>query len=127
MSFEVYLQRFEGGRAASADEAAVRRVLEPVMVHRAHAWADIETHDGGAEVYGINDLRTGVSFKRLCGAGIWDLVYELALGAGFAVMPLGCPTCVCAPELVDDLPRELRGSTSVVSSGEQILDVVRRS
>jgi hypothetical protein len=97
------------------------------MVNRADAWADIETDDGGAEVYGINDLRSGVSFKYLSGDAIWNVVYELASRAGLAVIPLGCPTCVCAPELVDDLPPELRRSTSVVSSGEQILGVVRHS
>jgi hypothetical protein len=125
VSFEVYLQRFKDERAASADETVVRRLLEPVMVNRADAWADIETVDGGAEVYGINDLRTGVSFKHLSGDAIWDLLYDLASRAGFAVMALGRPTCVCAPELVDDLPPELRHSTSVVFSGQQILDVIR--
>jgi len=59
------------------------------------------------------------------GDQIWDVVYDLALAVGYAVMPVGCPTCVTSDDVRRHLPEgiaECQRARSV-----QVVRFVRRS
>jgi hypothetical protein len=57
VSFDVFLQRFDGGDVGRADGATVLNVLEPLIDARSDGWARLRTSDGDADVYGIDDPR----------------------------------------------------------------------
>ena len=82
-----------------------------------------ETADGGADIYGLGSP-DGLMINPATGEIIWDAVVRIADAAGLAIMPIGCPVCVTGSELLDDLPRELRPETRLVSSGSELRDVI---
>jgi hypothetical protein len=58
------------------------------------------------------------------GRAVWDLMFDVAVAGGYAVMPIGCPTCVTAPEQLAHLPVELREDAVLVRSGADLLRVI---
>ncbi len=120
MSFDVFLQAFRDGDAATADGAAAFAILEPRIADRGDAWARIRTADGGADLYGIDDPSTSLMVNHADGDQIWEVVYDLAFAGGYAVMPVGCPTCVTNDEVRRHLPRGIAESAIVVGAGAEI-------
>ena len=55
---------------------------------------------------------------------IWDVMFELARIGGYAVMPVGCGTCITEAVDPSDLPAEVPHPITVVHSGQELLDVV---
>lgn len=60
------------------------------------------------------------------GRAVWDLMFELALAAEMAIMPVGCPTSVPDVHLVDALPAGC-AAVKVVASGADILATVEHA
>ena len=120
MSYDVFLQAFRRGEAATTDGAAAFAILEPAISGRDGGWACVRTADGGADVYGIDDPSTGLMVNHAEGHRIWDVVHDLALAAGYAVMPVGCPTCVTSDDVRKHLPTGIAESAIVVGSGAEI-------
>jgi hypothetical protein len=125
VSFDIFLQGWRGGVAADGDGDAGMRVLDPLVVSREdeYGFARIATTDGGADVYGIGAPSQGFMFNHASGRAVWDVMYEVALAAGFVVMAVGCPVCVTDAAMVSELP-ELPFATVVVHSGKDILRAV---
>jgi hypothetical protein len=63
-------------------------------------------------------------FTHAAGRHIWDLVYEIARAANWVIIPVGCPTCVPAAEMVAHVPDELCADALVVNSGEDVLHAI---
>ena len=55
------------------------------------------------------------------GRVIWDVLVHVADVTGMTILPIGCPTCVTRPELLEHLPEELKADARVVTSGEQLV------
>jgi hypothetical protein len=84
----------------------------------------IGTADGEADVYGFDSLATDLMINHASGRAIWDVMFELARLGGYAVMPVGCGTCVTEATDPSDLPAEVPEPIVVVRSGQDLLKVV---
>lgn len=126
MSFDVFVQAFHDGHAGLTDADAVRAVLAPHVVGgTGGGGARLVTSDGGADLFGYDDLDTGFMVNHIEGSEAWELIVRAAAASGLAIMPVGCPVCVTADESVSDLPAALAGDARVVESGAALLAVVR--
>jgi hypothetical protein len=83
------------------------------------------TSDGDAEVYGVGT--DGLMFTHASGRRVWDVIFDVARAGNWAIVPVGCPTCVPTSSMIAELPDELRADAVVVNSGAELLDVVLRS
>lgn len=123
MSFDIFLQRFESGEAALADGDAIMSLLNPLIADRSGSWARIVTPDGEADVYGVDDPAKGLMVNHASGRAIWDVLFELSLRGGLAVMPVGRPSAVADPTLRGELP-EGALPAEIVGSGADIFHLV---
>jgi hypothetical protein len=125
VGFDIFLQGFAGGDACTAGSAAAERVLTPFVLGEAdEAFARLQTDDGGAEVYGLGSDSLLVS--RPTGQRVFGLLVEAASVAGWAIMPVGCATCVTDDAVIKELPDELRDDVVLVRSGDDLMDVIER-
>lgn len=141
VSFHVFLQSFDS--VTSPDGDRVRAYLEPMLGELivapvpgqeltdmipvlGGARSHVVTSDGSSEISGLDDLATGLSFNRLKGNVIWDVIHTVATIAYWVVIPIGCPVCVIDPEQAATLPPELVNDTSyrLVRSGADIRHTV---
>lgn len=125
MSFDIFLQGFRDGDAASGDSDAAMAVLAPFVTSGDDTGWRIATEDGEAEVYG-GDPSRGFMFTHASGRRVWDVIYEVARAAGFVVIPGGCATCVVDSATIAHLPKGLP-EPIVVTSGEQMIEIVESS
>ena len=125
MSFDVFLQGFRSGESTPGDPQAVHAAIDPLVVAQGEGWVRIVTADGEADVYGMDDTAGGLMVNHISGVAVWEVVFQVAASARFAVLPVGCSTCVPAAAMVADLPPELADGANVVTSGADILAVVR--
>ncbi|MBZ5736780.1 hypothetical protein [Nocardioides mangrovi] len=121
MSFDVHLQGFAAGEASGTGGDLARSTLAPYVVREDGAFLLVRHGDGEADVYLHDD---GMMANHLSGRDVWDVVVECARSAGWAIMPIGHPTCVTSADLVADLPEELADGAVVVATGADLLDVV---
>jgi hypothetical protein len=120
VSFDIFFQRFDDSRA---DGEAVMALIEPFVAERSDSFVRIELSDGGADVY-VADAAAGAMVNHASGRAVWDLMYDLALAGRFAVLSVGCGTCVPVPAMVDELPDYVPKPITVVGSGGELLHVV---
>ena len=125
MSFDVILQRFSAEPSAQDDD--VLQVLEGFIEFREEDWVRLRTVDGEADLYGVASPLSGLMVNHLSGRAVWEVVFDLARSFGFAVMPVGCPTCVTEEQQIGDLPPELAGDAIVVSSGAELQRIVEQT
>ncbi len=57
------------------------------------------------------------------GRMVWEALVRVADVTGMTILPIGCPTCVTRPELLQHLPDELRAESRVVTTGDQLIAV----
>jgi len=124
VSFDIFMQAFSGGDAAAGDGAAALSVISPLITARESNWARLTTADGGCDVTGLDDATSGLMFNHASGEAIWSLMFDVARLAGYAVMPVGCPTCVPPGLPTLDLPDELRDEVATIASGDDLRRVV---
>jgi hypothetical protein len=127
MSFDIFLQGFRDGEAATVDALAVSRTLAPFVVDGDEGHSHLRLPDGEADAYGLDDPASGVMINHASGRLVWDLIFERAHGAGLAIMPVGSATAVTAETDLMDLPQELSEDAVVVSSGAELLRMVEMS
>jgi hypothetical protein len=127
MSFDIFFQRFPGGDLPKSGAAMVAAYLAPMVKLRDASWARIATVDGQADVFGMDRLATGFMMNHASGRAVWDVMFELARIGGYAVMPVGCGTCITDDLDPSQLPAEVPHPIKVVRSGQDLLDVVERA
>ena len=66
-------------------------------------------------------------FTHKSGRRVWDVMFDVARAGNWAIMPVGCPTCVPMLSMIAELPDELRSDAVVVNSAAKLLDAVLRS
>ena len=125
MSFDIFFQAFADGDGSVGNGDAAAAVLRPVTTVRDGSFARIVTSDGGADMFGVDALDQGVMINHASGLVVWDVMYELARVGGYAIMPVGCPTCVTSEDGLCDLPEGLGDDAKVISSGADLLSVIR--
>lgn len=64
-------------------------------------------------------------FSRPAGPLVWDLIYDLAMVGGLAVMPVGCGTGVVDAAVLAELPESIPQPVRVVRSGADLIGLVR--
>jgi hypothetical protein len=127
MSFDIFFQRFAAGGPSRADGDAVEAYLAPMIKERSRFCTRIGTADGEADVYGFDSLATGVMINHASGRAIWDVMFELARIGGYAVMPVGCGTCITEVTDPSDLPAEVPEPIMVVRSAQELLNMVEHA
>lgn len=101
----------------------MRAVLKPYAEVGDSGLMQVRFGDGEADVY-LND--SGMMANHVSGEDPWDLLVRGATAANWAILPVGCPTCLTRAEQAVELPPELSESdTVVVTSGADLLAVVR--
>jgi hypothetical protein len=119
MSFDVFLQGFADGQAAPGDPEAARRILEPYAAAAHDGFVLVRTGDGEASVYGYGEDHLMVNHAS--GREIWAILVRIAREARWAIMPVGCPTCVTDAAMLSDLPAGLRDDAVVVATGADLV------
>jgi hypothetical protein len=127
VSFDVFIQAFSDGVAVEADADLVRAVVAPYITESGQSgFARLVTTDGGADLYGYNDLESGFMVNHISGHEAWDIVVQVAAASGLVVMPVGCPVALTDQDSFEHLPDALRsGEVAIVTSGSQLVDLVQ--
>lgn len=126
MSFDIFFQPFANGDSSSSgDGEAAAAVLRTLITDHDGSFARIVTSDGGADAFGVDSLDRGLMINHASGLAVWDVMYELARAGGYAIMPAGCATCVTSEERLSGLPDGLGDDARVISSGTDLLAVIR--
>lgn len=123
VSFDIFFQRFDG---TAANPTKVMAVLEPYVIRREDRYVRVALEDGEADVY-LSDASTGAMVNHASGRAVWDLMYDLAVAGRFAVLPVGCGTCVPVAAMTAELPDHVPEPIRVVASGEDLLVAVNAS
>ena len=123
VSFDIFFQRFDG---TAADATEVMAVLEPYVVRQDDRYVRVALEDGEADVY-LSDPSAGAMVNHASGRAVWDLMYDLAVAGRFAVLPVGCGTCVPVAAMAAELPDYVPEPIRVVASGEDLLAAVSAS
>ena len=85
----MFLQRFGD---SPGDSGAGLRVLEPLLVSPpSDGYGLVRTADGDADVYGLGT--DSLMFTHASCRQVWQVMVDVAHAAGYAIMPVGCPTC----------------------------------
>lgn len=127
MAFDVFFQAFNQGNAGRVSHDDLAASMAPIVDDVDGGYAHLRTADGGADIYGYDDMAHGFMANHIEGKLVWDVLVDLASMAGLAVMPIGCPVCVTTASDLDDLPPELRPSAVVVRTGGDLLRTIREA
>lgn len=124
MSFDIYVQAFTNGNAASRPSDAVRALLlEHATAHdQAGGFVQITYNGASADVYGLPEEGSaldGLMFNHVEDAA-FELIVKAAQEADAVVMPVGCAVCVTSESQLAHLPAELREVVQVVRSGAEL-------
>lgn len=122
MSWSVYLENFR--QRPIENEPEVRALVEPLL-DRNHY--NVVLDGLPTEIYGIDDDPiTGLSFSRLKGDEVWELIYKVAVLSDTAILPQDGPVCITDQSHRDWLPREIVDEVGlrIVGSGADIVRVV---
>ena len=125
MGFEIFVQGFKDGDAATRDGEAALAVLDPLISLREETWARISTGDGEVDVFGIDTAAKGLMFSRPQGQQAMDLIYEVARRARFVILPVGCGTLLTVETVRSELPPGVPEPIVHVSSGDDIVAAIR--
>lgn len=125
MGFDIFVQGFKDGDAATGDGEAALAVLDPLISLREKTRARISTGDGEVEVFGIDTAAWGLMFSRPQGRQAMDLIYEVARRAGFVILPVGCGTLLTDETVRRELPSDVPEPIVHVSSGNDIVAAIR--
>ena len=105
----------------------MREVLQPFIVREEpeHHFALVEYGDGSADVYLDGDRMLA---NHISGDQPWDLLVDGArAAAGWVILPVGCPACITDEGQRGHLPDSLDGNIALVTTGEELLQVIRAS
>lgn len=121
------LQPFLDGEAGRADGELLLSLIAPYVERREDhlGFAVLRFPDGEADLYGLSDPASGLMVNNVSGDAAWSFLVEAASRVDLAILPVGCPTMVCRSDLLAHLPDALRDDAVVVTSGAQVLDVIR--
>jgi hypothetical protein len=124
VSFDVLFQRFRDGDADPGGGKQMREVLAPYIVSERpeHDFALIEFGDGSADVY-LDQF--GMMANHISGIDPWDLLVRGARAADWVILPVGCPTCITDESQRAQLPDVLDQAVTLVTTGAQLLAVIR--
>lgn len=122
MSFDITFSRFEKGELASVNARALRQKFEPYI--RKHepelGFALLRFADGGAELYGLDDLAEGFTISRVTGKKAWDTLFDIAKEFNLTIMAPDCPIAVTTKEALAHLPAEMPPERQVVTSSQAL-------
>ena len=129
MSFDIFVQGFRAGKGLDVDADLIERRLTPHIVNRddRFGYARLGFADGGADLYGMDDLASGFLLNHVSTTAVWDVILDLAREASLAIMPVGCPTVVATPEMLTHLPVELAPDAVVLRTGAEVLRLITTS
>ena len=104
----------------------MRRILEPFIVREEpeHNFALVEYESGSADVY-LND--DDMVANHISGEQPWQLLVDGARAADWVIMPVGCSTCITDESQRAHLPEGLDKDVALVSTGDELLRVIRSS
>ena len=127
MSFDLFLQRFENGNAATFPRADFEAVFGPYVTSREPGFVKVEFPDGsGSDVYvDDDDAILSVMFNHFGGDAFIDALYRLAALSKLAIYwpAPGNPIAVTDRSVEPHLPRDFveeSGAVRIVGSGADI-------
>ena len=131
MSYSLFLQRFQHGRAADFDAEVLRLLVRPHVVYREpeNGFVELGFADGGsAELYSSDgdDQISSVMITRFSSGDALEFVARTAISVeGVVLLQDGVALVVEAGQRVH-LPEELQADAVVVRSGAEIQAVIDR-
>ncbi len=123
MANDVFVQAFERGVPVLMQATAVTPIVQPYVIEHNRDFALLQTPDGGADLYGYGD-DGGLLFANPAGGAIWELVLTVARVNGAAIIPVGAAPIVADPEVLGDLPSELRDGARVATARRALMDAL---
>jgi len=121
MSFDIFLQGFVDGEGAAGDRAAAIAVVTPLLAGPvSDGFGRIVTADGEADIHGLGEDNQGLMINHVSGRRIWQRIVDVAIAAGYVVLPIGCPVCVVDEVMIGHLPDELRPDVVLVRDGGEL-------
>ena len=104
----------------------MREVLADYIVREEpeHSFALVEYGDGSADIHISPDA---MKADHVTGKDPWDLLVRGAKAAGWVIMPVGRPTCITDPSDRTHLPDGLDDEAILVTTGAELLRVIRQS
>jgi hypothetical protein len=120
---DVFVQAFERGVPVLMHAEAVKPLVEPYVLEVTADFAQLKTSDGGASLYGYGD-DGGLLFADPTGGEIWEVVLTVARVNGAAIVPIGQPAIVADPEVLSDLPEDLRDGAKVTTARRALMDAL---
>lgn len=126
MSLDLFLTRYADGGEVVLDPAAVRAVLEPLVVDRdpAHLFVGLalgpDPEEDTVQVFGYGEPFESLMLEIDGGDEVRAVVLELARRTGAAIAPAEGPVAVTDEAALAHLPAELRSGAVVVSTVEEL-------
>jgi hypothetical protein len=126
MGFDIFVQGFRHGEPHERDAKAIRRALAPYLVEMPNGW-NLRFRASDAEIYGVDDLATGFMVTHANGDDIFDLLVHVAAACDLVIYPVGVPAAVTRKEQLDHLPDALRDNAVLVTSGAELIELIKSS
>lgn len=130
VSYDVFLQRFQGGEAATVDSPEVWALLE-------EAWEAAPDESGHCLVRRDDDEgdlyaeQRGRPLESLmfnhAGPGIYELMFEVAVAGDMVIMPPDAGPFLVREEQRSNLPRDLAEGAVVVEDGTALARAIEAS
>lgn len=119
MSFDVFVQRFENGEPRPLDYDLIltsfgRQSASPLRTP-SDGFLELETDDGGADVYGLGPGTEGLMFNNIAGLVAWEVIWKVANDINAVILPVGAPTMVTSASAIEHLPTPLQQETMVIT------------
>jgi hypothetical protein len=130
VGYDMFVQRFEQGDAATMAGGAFSAVFEPSVDRqdRRYDYWHISAEDGGtADVYAAlaDDTLDSLMISRFSTGMVLDMLVKFIGLADAVVLPPGCPTLLAHEGQRHHLPEELRADAVVVQSGTDVEHILQ--
>jgi hypothetical protein len=124
VSYDVVFQRFRGGDAVPGGGDKVRAVLEPYVTRAEpeRSFVRVEVGDNGADVYLGEDH---MMVNHADGVATWDLLVRAAADANWTILLPDGPPALTNADQQSELPAELAEVAVTVSSGADLLLLIK--
>jgi hypothetical protein len=130
VSYDVFLQRFQGGEAATVDSPEVWALLEAAwdVAPDEHGYCLVRRGEDEGDLYAEQRGRPLESLMfNHAGPGIYELMFELAVAGDMVIMPPDAGPFLVREEQRSALPRDLAEEAVVVENGAALVRAIETS
>jgi hypothetical protein len=130
VSYDVFLQRFDKGKAMSVESSAVWGLLEQAWdaPPDKHGYCRVRRGTDEGDLYADQpgEAIDGLMFNH-AGPQIYHLMYEVATEGDMAIIPPDTGPFIVREEQREHLPSDLKEQAVVIQSGEELLRAIQQA